>query len=921
MLLGREKEVAAALDVCRGAAAGRGSALVVAGDPGIGKTALFAEVAAADLHGRVLRATGVEAESTVAFATLQALLWPLRDGLDELEPGQTALLKGVLDLGPQVGASTFATGAAVLGLLSLSSRDDGIVAIVDDAHWADVASQEVLCFVGRRLEHERIALLAGVRTGEPSLLDEERSFARLELVGLERAEARRLLDSSTPTALTPAVADRLLDVCAGSPLGLIEIPVLLTDAQRRGEEPLPTAFEAGPLVKRAFSARASRLSATTQRALVLLAAAGEADAAMLTLLGASAEVLDEAEAAGLVARSGARVDFRHPLMRAAVYGAASPAERRDAHRELAGATKGARRAWHLADAATGPDEALAAALETVAVDARRVGGVAAQAQALARAAELTPNPDRRVTRMLDAARAWRLAGRGERVDDLLAGALTVADSPHLRAEIELERGRSLVRDRAGDTAIDQLVREADKVEALEPKLASGILVEAALAAEVTTGTPLTVELAERAAALAGSDGDAAELAAVNMLLAARASAGAPPDERDVSLLGRAVELLRRPALRTGSEEAHWISYLLALHEHDDEARRLNDGALAEARTVGDVWSLCFGLYARAAIEQATGRIDVASPFVLEAVALADQIGELWRRAEAATVLGEVEAAHGNVEACTRVLEERVRLLPQPRPFGTAAELLAVGFALSARRDYEHAIDRLEPVLPVLRRGYPRAWYHLLPLELAEVYLGVGRRRDAEALVREAAPGIESCWLVRPRARLARVQALLAPEAKIDSFFAEALALLDEVPHHLERARIELCWGERLRRSGRSADAAPHLEHALVRFEALGAVGWSERARSELEAATGSPRLAQPRRTDVLTAQELRVARHAAGGMRDREIAAALYLSPRTVESYLHSAYRKLGVSNRTQLAAVLASDGVRPLAEAVGGIP
>jgi len=168
--------------------------------------------------------------------------------------------------------------------------------------------------------------------------------------------------------------------------------------------------------------------------------------------------------------------------------------------------------------------------------------------------------------------------------------------------------------------------------------------------------------------------------------------------------------------------------------------------------------------------------------------------------------------------------------------------------------------------------------------------------------------------VRPRARLARVRALLAPERAIDVAFAQALVLLEEVPHVLEHARIELCWGERLWECGRSGEAVPQLEHALVRFDALGAVGWSERARRALEAATGSRRPVQPRRTDVLPPQELRVARHAAGGMRDREIAASIYLSPRTVESYLQNAYRKLGVSNRTQLAGVLAAEGISALA-------
>ena len=223
--------------------------------------------------------------------------------------------------------------------------------------------------------------------------------------------------------------------------------------------------------------------------------------------------------------------------------------------------------------------------------------------------------------------------------------------------------------------------------------------------------------------------------------------------------------------------------------------------------------------------------------------------------------------------------------------------LPLGLALVGAGRHEAAAPELESALDFSRTvAGPRTWYHFVPLELAEAYARLGRHRDAEALLRHARPLIESSPLVRPRAKLARVRGLLAPEGKIDSAFPQAVAFLDGVPQHLELARVELNWGERLRGAGRSDDAAGHLEHALARFEALGAVGWAERARAELEAASGTSRPAQPRRTEVLTAQELRVSRHAAAGMRDREIAAK----------------RKLDVSNRTQLAAILAADGIAP---------
>lgn len=921
MMLGRERELAAAREVLRAADSGRGSVLVVLGEPGIGKTTLLAAAADSDPGLHVVRVAGVQAEQAVAFATLQALLWPLRDQLDELETGQSHLLRSILQLGPAVEGSTFAIGAATLALLSESSREQLLVVAVDDAQWADEPSQEVLCFVGRRLDQERIALLAGVREDEPCLLFDEASFPRLRLEGLPRDAARSLLDSSAGDGLPESVGDGLVEMCAGNPLGLVELPRLLTDAQRCGEDPLPPALDAGPLVQRAFNARVERLSQDAQTALLLLAAAGQADRALLERAGAAPGAIDEAEEVALVEREG-RLDFRHPLLRAAVYGAASPSRRRSTHRMLADAVDGVRRTWHLAGAAAGPDESVAKALEAAAADPRYAGGLAAVAQALERAAELTLDDEQKAGRLLAAARAWRRAGRIEHGRTLLSHAFSLAATVPTRARIQLERGSMLVRQGEIDAPCELLLTEAELAEPTEPKLAAQMLAEAAIALDAKPDIDQALALAKRACSLAGADGDRPELEAENALLTVRTSTGLPPTEDDLSLALRAAALLETPELRMGSEEVHWVAYCLALHERDQNARRLSDRSLAESRTNGDVWSLCYGLYARAAIEQTTGRIDVAHGWASEAVPLSEQIGEPWRIAEAYGVLAETEFGRGNAAGVEQALESKERHFRPIRPdLNDLYRCTAVGTALVACARYDEATQLLERAARYVAIVVARTWYQLTPLELAEAYACAGRRKEAEAKVREVAAQIESSPLVRPAAKLARVRGLLVPEAKIDSAFAEALALLERAPHLLEQARVELCWGERLRRAGRSADAVVQLEHALARFDALGAVGWTERTRGELEAASGSTRPVQPRRTDVLTAQELRVAGHAAAGMRDREIAALLYLSPRTVESYLHSAYRKLGVSNRTQLAGVLASDGFQAIGAVTKPVP
>ncbi len=922
MLVGREQELAAVAAVCRNAAAGRGSVLVVSGEPGVGKTSLLATAVEAAADCEIVRTTCVEAERAVAFTSLQALLWPLRDRIDELGASQGGLLRGIFELGPTVEASTFTVGAAALALLSVAGETRPLVALVDDVQWADIASQEVLCFVGRRLEREHVGLLAGLRTGEASLLAEERSFAQLELDALDAEASRSLLVQSSPDELPSDVLESLLEACAGSPLGLVELPLVLTEAQRRGEEPLPMPLEAGPLVRRAFAARASGIGVDGRSALLLLAAAGGASVSLLAHVGVAPKVIDELESSGLVTRRAETLLFRHPLIQSAVFSGAAADERREAHRALATATSGARRAWHLSAAAVGPDESVAEALVSVAGDTQLTGGFAAQAQALERACELTADDDLKAGRLLAAARAWRRAGRIEHSQTLLDEGLGLASTVSSRARIQLERGSMLLRQGEIDVPCELLLTEAAQAEPTEPKLAAQMYAEAALALDVKPDVDRAIELAERACELAGTDGDRPELEAVNALVTARTSTGLPPSQLDLSLVQRAAGLLERRELRAGSEEAPWIAYCLMLHERDDQARGLSDQALVEARSAGDVWSLCYGLYARAAMEQATGRIDAAHAWASDAVQLAEQIGEPWRIGEAYGVLGETEFGRGNAKATEEALAAKEERFRPVRPgLNELYRNTAVGIALVAGGQYDDAIVRLERAVQVVGIAVARAWYHLTPLELAEAYVRTGRRKEAEATLRPLAPGIEDCPLVRPRIKLARIRALLAREAEIDAAFGGVLRLLEMVPHHLEHARVELCWGEALRRAGRSEEGATHLNHALARFEALGAIGWASRARVELETATGAQRQAQPRQTDVLTPQELRVAGHAAAGMRDREIAALFYLSPRTVESYLHSAYRKLGVSNRTQLAGVLAADGVRPVGSPLRAYP
>ena len=899
--------------VCRNAAAGRGSVLVVGGEPGVGKTALIAAAIDRAVDWRWVRATAVEAESAIPYATVQALVWALREAVPELEQGQARLLQSLLGLIPQVEASGFLVGAAVLSLFSVVAEELPLVVVVDDAQWADPASQEALCFVGRRLESERVALIAGVRDGEPCAIAKEASFARLHVAGVDRETARLLIGKAAPHPAARAVAEQLIGICAGNPLGLVELPRLLTAEELSGETPLSGSLRLGPELQRAFAARVERLEAGSRHALLLLSCLGEGEQGPLTRaigqVGLSTEAFAQATAVGLTVEAGGTVSFSHPLMRAAVYGLAAPEERRTAHRMLAGVLEGPRRAWQLANAAAGPDEGAASALEEASMEAHLTGGVVVQAEALERAAALSPVDRDRARRLLAAAQAWRDAGRDGHAQQLLETALPLARDPLLRAEVQRLRGQLLIGHAQLEAGYDLFLAEAGRVESADPKLAARLLLDASTAAQERHDIAAAESLTERAHRLAGASGDATELAVLDSMLALRMRSGTPPGANELSLVVQAAALCEQASLRR-TDLAAWIAYCLAAHERDDEARLLSDRVLAESRSVGNVWTTCFALYARSAAEHQVGQIGAARDFAVEALSLAEEIGEPWRTTEAAALVAGAEATQGRETECIRHLEAAREAYPDfgaPRTFFENRIRGVVALATGRNTD---AVDHLEISWSLVGHGVARAWYHLVPLDLCEAYVRSGRRSEAEALLTLVAPAIDACHLIRPKAVVARLRGMLADASNIDTEFGAAFRLGDERSSPHEHSRTELCFGEALRLAGRTGEAVPHLEKALAGFDELGAIGWAGLTRTELEQVTGTAQPLASRLTDELTEKEVQIARRAATGMRDREIAAALYLSSRTVEWHLRQVYRKLGLANRTQLAAALHSDGI-----------
>ena len=517
MLVGRESECARLDELLDRARRGRAAALVIRGEAGIGKTALLEYTANLAEGMTVVRSCGVESEAQLEFSALLEVCWPLRDHLGELPDHQADLLRSALGIGPGDERDRFSVGAATLGLLAACAETNPVCVVVDDAQWLDAASREALVFATKRLQADRAALLFAAREGEERRF-EASGIESIPLSGLPREAAARLLHREGASPVAPEVADRLVETTRGNPLALLELPGLLSPEQLSGMAPLEDPLPAGSAVERAFAGRAEALPESARTALMVAAvsssSAAEQIVAGMARLGIPVEALEPAEDAGLVQLVDQRVEFRHPLVRSAVYHAAAPSERRSAHRALAeGLPPTARpeaRAWHLAGAALGPDEPAAAALEQAAEDARGRGGYAAAAAALERAARLSPDPAVAIGRLAAAADAAWSAGRTDAASALVREALDGPADDGLRARalrlhgsIEFFAGNS-------EAAAAAMLEAVSLLERTDPGAAVAAAADAVNALARLREGERALETAEKARSLAAEDGGEAD---------------------------------------------------------------------------------------------------------------------------------------------------------------------------------------------------------------------------------------------------------------------------------------------------------------------------------------------------------------------------------------------------------------------------
>lgn len=922
-MLGRAEEAARVEGLVRDARGGVSGSLLISGEPGIGKTVLLAHArAVAETEGAlVVETSGAESEASLAFAGLSDLLAPVLGRLDDLPAPQADALRGALALGPPQPGDRFTTYAATLSLLASAAEDRPVVCIVDDAHWLDAESFEAVQFASRRLGAEGVAILLGARDGLSPRVDDS-PLARLRLRGLASADAGALIADLAPVAPTEDVRDTLVAGAQGNPLALIELAGALTVGQLGGAEPLPEPLPVGPYLQNALLRPVRALPDSARRALVVLSADDGTTGflpAALAAEGLAMGDLEPAERAGVIAIGPTRALFSHPLVRAAVYQAADAAGRRSAHRAHAASAAAVgesaldRRAWHLALAATGPDEAVAAELETAGARAAARNGHAAACEAFEAAARLSPGAAERGRRLLVAGQSGLAGGEFIRAGRLFDEVITLAadGSQMLGATV----GRGHVETMAGSTsrAIEILVGASERTAASSPEVAAMLLLQASIPAMWRTDLTTAEEVTTRAVVLAPPSDPALQL------LAAAASASVAifacePREVPPDLLGQLAQLA------AGGDPVSFAWMIgslqgLVLAEDYSRAASAYDQVIASARALSTPSALPWPLSSRADLRRRLGQFDHAMVDAAESLRLAEDTHQSANAGFARWSLAWVHAVRGEQDECGA--QTGAMLASAERSDAASIRVFAhdvLGLSALGLGDVEAA----ERHLRFAANEHERIGHQAHPLidsyrqDLVESLVRGGkddRARDELVILETQAEKTRS---PSATAAVERCRGLLADHDDYERHFGAALALHARTPTPFERARTELCLGERRRRARRMREARQPLESALVTFESIGAAPWADRARRELRAAGAQPRTVRRRAADPLTPQELQVALAVSEGATNKEVAAALLISPKTVEYHLGKVYEKLGVRSRVELAGRMAREGVSP---------
>ncbi len=895
-LLGRDGEqrhVGALLTAARN---GQGGSLLLLGEPGIGKTTLLGAAAAHATGMRPLRVSGYEAEAMIPFAALHRLMLPLREHLSVLSPTHQHALRIAAGSVQGPPPDRFLVGMGVLALVTAASEAAPLVLSVDDAHHLDAESMEALTFVGRRLEADSAVLLFAGRD-EPRLADRAAGIPVLRLPGLPVDAAVILLQSSLPEPIDPAAAAQIATATGGNFLALLDLAGEL-DARRLtesslAEEPIPV----GHSLEAVYLRRVRHLGADLQQWLLLAAADSTGNPDLIRsaaeALGVFDVVGEGAELQGLVTL-GSAVEFRHPLVRSAVYNAAPGPDRRKAHLALSQAAAGLAlvelEAWHASKATLGTDLDVADRLERVADLAGARGGLLSRASVLAQAAALTPAGELKDARLVGAAEAALGAGAVQ-VSKTFLDDVDPAESPApLRARVTSLRAIHALF--TGDAALvhggARMLRAAEYFHGIDAGAEQAALIRAfefTLPAEREAQGLTLPELGCRL-----RDGASLQEGLPATVLEALGAFIVLPYAEAVPLLRRA---LRELDALSPAELMNYVVVSVAVTTALWDAgsrRRMLDRVAAAARDSGALQVLDTTLWIMSLAELKGGTPRAAERHIAQVRELRRGIGYDAEQVVNGAYLAWSGAPRAQVEA---ISEAALAM-----GFGGvhSAGVAALAVRDLAEGHYRDAYTRLKPLVD-------EPFLQVTPLEYAdfvEAAVRAGRVAEAEpfvARVEEIGTANQSAWA---RGVASRCRALVDKDP--EPYFRTAISALDPTDVDVERGRTHLLYGEWLRRQKRRRDAREQLGLALGLFERSAAPAFVDRARAELTATGLKAESAVQPQNLGLTPQELTVARLAASGSTNAEIGATLFISANTVDYHLRKVFQKLAVSSRRQLA-------------------
>jgi DNA-binding CsgD family transcriptional regulator len=919
VLVDREGERAAIDGLLDGARRGSSGVLVLRGPAGIGKTSLLDAAVANAKDFASSCVAGAESEIALGFAGVHQLVLPFLDRVGDLPEPQRHALESVFGLADHGPPDPLLVFLAVLTLLDSAATQQPLLLMIDDAHWLDEESARVLAFVARRLHADPIVMLFALRDPEARATNSFDVLPQLEIRGLEEADSRALLEDVTRGRIDPDVADRLIAATQGNPLALSEFAAGLDLQQLEGNAPLPEPLPVRRMLQDQFASRMRELPSAAQSLLLLASGERFGDPALLhraaNAMGVSwHEGVASIEAAGLATFT-PTASFRHPLVRSAVYHSATPSERRRVHQALADALVGDedvdRHNWHLGAAAVAPDEDIAAALECSAARVFQRGGTQAAAEFVMRAADLTPDPARKIDRLLAAVRLRSAEGDATRAQPLLDAVIARVGDGRQRAEAEWTQGLIWLGAGHAQDAMRALTRAVSSIEQYDDGMPLHALItaeNAVLYAESLCERSLANTISAAALHLLSED---SSLRPAEELVRGIAIRLTDDYVASASVIRAALTGLRERAENDDSarlmQDAHEHGAMLHLLAVNGACAILDDVALDLAtrswvefgRRTRTLTTLPIALDLRSVCDVFAGRFRTAETAMLEADDILSFAGERGHIGESGVGRLLLEAYRGE-EPATRAIAKRRS--EDARERGSGVDLDHSHFALAVLSvgmgRYPEALDHCREIevhdsVAISMLGFP------LLIEAAVRCGELATANAAHDRFSERATAAATEWAL---GLLASTRALLATDDEAEEYYAEALDRLAVTSAAVDLARVQLLYGEWLRRGRRRRDARGPLRSALDFFEGIGAGAFAERTRRELAATGEHSRPRSDATRDMLTAQEARIAQLVAEGMTNPQIASQLYISKSTVEYHLRKIYRKLGVTTRTQLA-------------------